>query len=282
MISDRPIKIDVAEVIRQRLGSRSRYIPDFVVRGIEKLICQDELNGLLQNNFPRRGPEFCRGVLDDLDVRLEVRGDVNMPLSPRCIVVSNHPLGGLDGISMIAWLSRRYGDCPVHFVVNDLLMAVEPLKECFIPVNKHGAQSRASGAALDTVLAGDDPVVIYPAGLVSRLHDDGTISDLPWRKMVVSKAIESRRDIVPVHFDGRNTQSFYRLARWRKSLGLKFNYEMMLLPRELVHARSKTFTLTCGDVIPWQSLKGGPEAAAEAANLRRIVYSLSVNQSQEL
>ena len=282
MISDRPIKIDVAEVIRQRLGSRSRYIPDFVVRGIEKLICQDELNGLLQNNFPRRGPEFCRGVLDDLDVRLEVRGDANMPLSPRCIVVSNHPLGGLDGISMIAWLSRRYGDCPVHFVVNDLLMAVEPLKECFIPVNKHGAQSRASGAALDAVLAGDDPVVIYPAGLVSRLHDDGTISDLPWRKTVVSKAIESRRDIVPVHFDGRNTQSFYRLAHWRKSLGLKFNYEMMLLPRELVHARSKTFTLTCGDVIPWQSLKGGPEAAAEAANLRRIVYSLPVNQSQEL
>lgn len=282
MISDRPIKIDVAEVIRQRLGSRSRYIPDFVVRGIEKLICQDELNGLLQNNFPRRGPEFCRGVLDDLDVRLEVRGDANMPLSPRCIVVSNHPLGGLDGISMIAWLSRRYGDCPVHFVVNDLLMAVEPLKECFIPVNKHGAQSRASGAALDAVLAGDDPVVIYPAGLVSRLHDDGTISDLPWRKMVVSKAIESRRDIVPVHFDGRNTQSFYRLARWRKCLGLKFNYEMMLLPRELVHARSKTFTLTCGDAIPWQSLKGGPEAAAEAANLRRIVYSLSANQSQEL
>lgn len=282
MISDRPIKIDVAEVIRQRLGSRSRYIPDFVVRGIEKLICQDELNGLLQNNFPRRGPEFCRGVLDDLDVRLEVRGDGNMPASPRCIVVSNHPLGGLDGISMIAWLSRRYGDCPVHFVVNDLLMAVEPLKECFIPVNKHGAQSRASGAALDAVLAGDDPVVIYPAGLVSRLHDDGTIADLPWRKMVVSKAIESRRDIVPVHFDGRNTQSFYRLARWRKSLGLKFNYEMMLLPRELVHARSKTFTLTCGDVIPWQSLKGGPEAAAEAANLRRIVYSLPVNQSQEL
>ena len=282
MISDRPIKIDVAEVIRQRLGSRSRYIPDFVVRGIEKLICQDELNGLLQNNFPRRGPEFCRGVLDDLDVRLEVRGDANMPLSPRCIVVSNHPLGGLDGISMIAWLSRRYSDCPVHFVVNDLLMAVEPLKECFIPVNKHGAQSRASGAALDAVLAGDDPVVIYPAGLVSRLHDDGTISDLPWRKTVVSKAIESRRDIVPVHFDGRNTQSFYRLARWRKCLGLKFNYEMMLLPRELVHARSKTFTLTCGDVIPWQSLKGGPEAAAEAANLRRIVYSLPVNQSQEL
>lgn len=282
MISDRPIRIDVAEVIRQRLGSRSRYIPDFVVRGIEKLICQDELNGLLQNNFPRRGPEFCRGVLDDLDVRLEVRGDADMPLSPRCIVVSNHPLGGLDGISMIAWLSRRYSDCPVHFVVNDLLMAVEPLKECFIPVNKHGAQSRASGAALDAVLAGDDPVVIYPAGLVSRLHDDGTISDLPWRKTVVSKAIESRRDIVPVHFDGRNTQSFYRLARWRKCLGLKFNYEMMLLPRELVHARSKTFTLTCGDVIPWQSLKGGPEAAAEAANLRRIVYSLSDNQSQEL
>ncbi|MDE6854734.1 MAG: 1-acyl-sn-glycerol-3-phosphate acyltransferase [Muribaculaceae bacterium] len=282
MISDRPIKIDVAEVIRRRLGKRSRYIPDFVVRGVEKLICQDELNGLLQNNFPKRGPEFCRGVLDDLDVHLQVRGDEHMPRSPRCIVVSNHPLGGLDGISMIAWLSAHYGDCPVHFVVNDLLMAVEPLKECFIPVNKHGAQSRSSGATLDAVLAGDDPVVIYPAGLVSRLHADRSISDLPWRKTVICKAIESRRDIVPVYFDGCNSRSFYELARWRKRLGLKFNYEMMLLPRELVRARSKTFTLTCGRAIPWQSLKGGAEAASEAADLRRIVYSLSDNQSQEI
>ncbi len=274
MPTDRLIQIDIGRELSQKLGRRARYVPRILVKAIERLIRQDELNDLLVRNFPRRGAEFCEGVLDTLGVKLEVKDAARLPASPRCIIASNHPLGGLDGMSMIAWLHRHY-NCPVHFVVNDLLMAVDPLRDCFVPINKHGAQSRGAAKLIDEVLAGDDPVVIYPAGLVSRLGDDGKIADLEWRKMVVNKAIESRRDIVPVHFAGENSPSFYRWARRRLRLGIKFNFEMVLLPRELFRAGGKTFTLTCGDPIAWQSLSGGRDAAAEAARIRNIVYSLS-------
>lgn len=283
MLPDRPIKIDVAQVLASKLGKGSRYMLAPVVKLVEKLICQDELNDLLERVFPRRGTEFCEALLDELDVKLDVRGAGRMPLSPRCIVVSNHPLGGLDGISMIAWLSRHYGG-EVRFVINDLLMAVEPLRDCFIPFNttgNRGRQSRDAAAELDRILQTDVPVVIYPAGLVSRLGDDGRIADLEWRKMVVHKAIESKRDIVPVHFGGENRRSFYRLARLRKRLGLKFNYEMVLLPREMVRCKGSRFTLTCGEAIPWQTFKGGAEAKAEAARLREIVYSLPQKYNEE-
>ena len=273
MSSDKPIKINLEAVLAERLGRRSRYVPRFLVRGLERLICQERLNKLLADNFPKRGADFCEGVLSDLGVSLEVEGLDLLPASGRFIVVSNHPLGGLDGMAMIAWLSRLYGN-NVHFVVNDLLTAVEPLRECFVPINKHGAQSRRAASALDEVLAADGPVVFYPAGLVSRMGDDGAIRDLEWRKAVVAKAIESRRDIVPVHFGGENSRSFYRWARRRKRCGLKFNFEMILLPRELFRAEGKVFTLTCGKPIPWQSLRGGAEAASQAAELREIVYSL--------
>lgn len=278
MADNKPIRIDVGAVIASKLGRRSRYVPPFLVHGIERLIHQDELNALLENNFPRRGADFCEGVLADLGVSLEVRHADRMPASPRCIVVSNHPLGGLDGISMIAWLSRHYGR-PVHFVVNDLLMAIEPMSECFVPINKHGAQTRATADTLDAILAGDDPVVIYPAGLCSRLGDDGRIADLAWRKTAVTKAIESRRDIVPVFFDGENSPSFYRWARRRKRLGIKFNFEMVLLPREVFRARGKTFTLTCGEPVAWSSLHGGPDASREVARLRETVYSLKTDNN---
>lgn len=268
-----PIRINVERVLEERLGSRGRRVPGFAVHILERLICQKEMNELLESNYPLRGADFCRGILNSLDVCLSVHGAERMPATSRCIIVSNHPLGGLDGITMISWLSDHYGR-HVHFVVNDLLMAVEPLRECFVPVNKHGAQSRESAKVLDLVLSGDDPVVIYPAGLVSRLGKDGAISDLVWRKMVVNKAIESHRDIVPVHFDGRNSYSFYRLARLRKQLGIRFNYEMVLLPREVMRSRGKRFTLTVGDAVPWQSLRGGEYAAGEASMLRQTVYSL--------
>lgn len=278
MSADRPIRIDVGGVLASRLGGKARFVPRFLIRWLEKLICQDKLNQLLESNYPLRGAEFCDGVLCDLDVTIDIRNENLLPKNPRCIIVSNHPLGGLDGMSMISWLSRHYNR-PVRFVVNDLLMAVEPLTDCFVPVNKHGRQSRSSLVSLEEALAGDGPVVIYPAGLCSRLGDDGVVADLAWNKMFVTKAIESRRDIVPVHFDGHNSPSFYRWARLRQRLGIKFNFEMLLLPREVFRSRGKTFTITCGTPVPWQSLEGGAKAASTAAQLRRQVYALPTNIS---
>lgn len=151
MTSEKPIQINISEVLSSRLGKRARFVPRFIVRRIEKLICQDELNELLRNNFPKRGADFCDGVLKDLDVSIEVHNEHLLPDNPRCIFVSNHPLGGLDGMSMISWLTRHYGR-QVHFVVNDLLMVVEPLSECFVPVNKHGRQSRSTLTSLEDAL----------------------------------------------------------------------------------------------------------------------------------
>ena len=271
--SQGPIKIDVGGVLAEKLGAKARFVPGFAVRYLERLVCQDELNDLLETAYPRRGADFCEHVVERLGVNLDVRGAGNLPDDPRFIVASNHPLGGLDGICMIAWLSRRYGITP-RFVVNDILKAVDPLAECFVPVNKHGAQNRGDVSALDEAFASDAPVVVYPAGLVSRLQPDGRIADLEWHRMFVNKAVEYRRPIVPVHFYGENSASFYRFADRRKKFGIKFNIEMVLLPREVFRAKGKRFTLTCGHPIAWESLGSRGEAMGRAREIRRIVYSL--------
>lgn len=271
--SQGPIKIDVGAVLAGKLGAKARYVPRFAVRYLERLVCQEELNDLLATAYPRRGADFCEHVVERLGVTVDVRGAGNLPSDPRVIVASNHPLGGLDGICMIAWLYRHYGVAP-RFVVNDILKVVEPLAECFVPVNKHGAQNRGDVSALDTAFESDAPVVVYPAGLVSRLQPDGTVADLEWHKMFINKAVEYHRPIVPVHFAAENSPSFYRFARRRKRLGIKFNIEMVLLPREVFRARGKRFVITCGHPVPWESLGDRRSAAARAAEIRRTVYSL--------
>lgn len=273
MSESAPISINVERVLDERLGRRARRIPRFLVRGLERLIHQEDMNKLLKKAFPRRGADFCKTVLEELDVELEVKGRENLPEDSRRIFVCNHPLGGLDGIAMIDWLSRQYKR-PVHFVVNDLLSAVEPLKECFVPVNKHGKQSREAIKALEEAFSGDDPVIMFPAGLVSRKHADGSIADLKWNKMFVQKAKEYGRDIVPLYFEGTNTPTFYRFARLRTRLGMKFNLEMILLPREVFKARGSRFTLYCGTALPSSELVSGAGAGDTASAIRNIVYSL--------
>ena len=271
-----PIKIDVRAVVRERLGAASRAVPSFLLRKLEKLICQDRLNAVLEHNFPKEGAEFCRGVLNDLSVKVETFNADRLPPVDRrrVIIASNHPLGGLDGMALIDYFSQRYGG-ELMFVVNDLLMAVKPLAPVFLPINKHGHQSRQSLAAIDRVMKGDDPVLIFPAGLCSRQRQaGGEVADLEWRKMFINRAISFKRDIVPVYFDGTNSDRFYSVARRRESMGLKFNFEMALLPSEVFKAEGKTFRINCGTPLPWQSLSGGQEAEAEAQAVRRMVYDL--------
>ena len=270
------IQINLRQIVRERLGRYSRLGPGFVLRYLEKTVCQDRLNELLRNNFPREGAEFCEGVLADLDVGLTVVGEDKLP-SPaqrRVVFVSNHPLGGLDGMALIAWATRRYGG-KVHFVVNNLLDAVAPLRSVFVPVNKHGSQSRESIRAIDEAFAGEDPVLVFPAGLCSRRGSNGEIADLEWQKMFVNKAVEHHRDVVPLYFSGRNSDFFYNFAKIRKQLGLKFNIEMIYLPSEIFRARGSRFTLVCGDTIGWQELRSGKAAMEQAAEIRSLVYSLA-------
>ncbi len=163
----------------------------------------------------------------------------------------------------------------MRFVVNDLLMAVEPLSDTFLPINKHGAQCREAAGALDAAMASDMPVAVFPAGLVSRLGKGGEIRDLAWHKMFVNKAVQHRRDIVPVNISGENSRGFYRMAMWRKRLGIGFNIEMLRLPAEVFRSRGKTLTITIGKPIPYSSLGAGRQAAATAEAIKESVYALS-------
>lgn len=267
------IQVDLDAILSERLGWRRKFIPGFLVRKLESIIRQERINAVLRELYPARGAEFCCKLLELLNVNIKASGITNLPATPRCLFVSNHPLGGLDGIATIAYLYKHYGVEPL-FVVNDLLMALEPLRDVFIPVNKHGRQNRFTVSSLEVAMSSDRPVVIYPAGLVSRLGKDGVVSDLKWRKSFVPMALASGRDVVPMYFDGANSAGFYKLARRREKLGIKFNIEMILLPGEMFDGEGKSFTLNIGVPVKHSEMSRRPDAAMWCATIRDYVYSL--------
>lgn len=267
-------RIDLRAVLSDKLGRRARFVPDALVRAVERLICVDELNSILAENAGKTGVDFCRDAMRHLDVTVEAAGMERLPDDGRLIFACNHPLGGVDGIALIMMLCRKYGR-EVYVVVNDILMAVEPLREVFVPVNKHGRQSHEDVAELDRVLASGAPVLFFPAGLVSRLGKNGEIADLEWRSTFINKAIKYGRPVVPLYFEGTNSRSFYKWARRRVRMGLKFNYEMVLLPRELVKMRHTTVRIICGEPVSVEDLKNMPTRAAAVQRIRTNTYSLT-------
>jgi putative hemolysin len=88
------------------------------------------------------------------------------------------------------------------------------------------------------------------------------------------KAIESKRDVIPVHFSGQNSNFFYNLANIRKMLGVKFNIEMLYLPDEMFNSKNKTFTITFGKPIPWQTFDKSKTLVEWAQYVREMAYLL--------
>ena len=268
------LHVDVEAVINTRLPRYRRFIPRCAINWLKKTICQDELNGILDRTKGTRNAQFCGSVLRDLNVKYTTEGTLPDPAKQKVIIVCNHPLGALDGITMIHWAAATYGP-DIHFIVNDILTVIKPLEDIFLPVNLYGRQSRHSSTDIDAVFRSNTPIIMFPAGLVSRKRRNGIISDLKWHKMFVNKAIQYERDIIPVYFDAQNSPFFYNFAKLRLRIGLRFNFEMMYLPREIFRSRNACFRLVVGDPIAWQSLEGGRKASRQAQKIKKILYSLS-------
>ena len=272
-----PMKIDVDQVLRARLPRHYRYIPRFAVRWLERTICQDRLNAILVKMAGKDSVDATDVALQEMDISIVEKGLEQLPEG--CYMfVSNHPLGGLDGLALISLLGNRYNK-KIKFLVNDLLMAVEPLRDVFLPVNKFGSQSRAAATQIEEALRSDNQFITFPAGLCSRLQPDGSIADLTWQKAAVVHAVNYRRDIVPIYFDARNSKFFYRFAKWRKKLGIKFNIELIFLPKEMMKQCGSTLRIVIGEPIPWTSLDTRAPKK-EAARLRDIVYSMAAVPSK--
>lgn len=275
--SDKPLQLDLSEIIKGRAGTKGKWIPGGVLRALERVIHQDELNEMLRVAHPHTGSAFSEKILEFLEIKVETEGLESLPAADGSPLVfaSNHPLGGLDGIALVAVLGAHYGDDNIRVMVNDLLMNVTPLSGVFLPINKYGKQgARESSRLLNESMEKGRHIVMFPAGLVSRLHPGKEIRDLQWKKTFVSKAIEFGREIVPVRFEGQNSMRFYRTAAWRKKLGLKINIEQALLPGEVCRSRGKAFKIKFGKKINPADLKAAGLTVSEIVErVYREVYS---------
>lgn len=274
MAKEKQITVDVEQVLRAKMGSKAALVPRFAVNWLKRIIHQDQVNAFLIEHQKEEGLEWLHSALDYMDMKLEVVGQDNLPAdgAGRYTFVSNHPLGGIDGVAIGTLLGDRYHG-RVRYLLNDLLMNLPGLRPLGVPVNKTGAQNRQTVRLVDEVFQSDNQVILFPAGLCSRLIN-GRVQDLPWKKTAIQKSVESHRDIVPMHFYGENSRRFYRIANVGKRLGLKFNIAMLFLVDEVYKNLHQTFSLHIGQPIPWQTFDHTRTPQQWAQWLRARVYEL--------
>ena len=266
--------IDIESILKGKMGAKAKFVPRPLVSWLKRIAHQDDVNAFLWESRDKSGVDWLEECVKYLDMTLDIQGMENLP-DPQdgklYTFVSNHPLGGVDGVALGSIIGRHY-DGKFRYLVNDLLMNLPGLAPVCIPINKTGNQSRNFPAMVKAGFESDNHMLMFPAGLCSRRRY-GVVQDIPWTKTFISKSVEYQRDIVPIHFGGQNSNFFYRLANFSDKF-LPFNLAMLYLVDEMYKNVHKTFTVKIGKPIAWQTFDKTKSPMEWAQIVRGRVYKL--------
>jgi putative hemolysin len=264
--------VDVDDILRGKMGPKAKYVP---TGWLKRIVHQDEVNRFLWESRDKTGVDWLEECVRYLDMTLEIEGKENLPDKNDgrlYTFVSNHPLGGVDGVALGSVIGRHY-DGRFRYLVNDILMNLPGLAPVCIPINKTGKQSRDFPAMVEAGFQSDNHMLMFPAGICSR-KINGQVHDIPWKKTFITKSVQYQRDIVPIHFGGQNSEFFYKLANFSDKYVKKVNIAMLFLVDEMYKNVHKTFRVAIGKPIPWQTFDKSKTPMEWAKFVEDSVYQL--------
>jgi len=272
-------KIDIDRLIDSKNPNLRKWLPGFLLQYFKRILHEEDVNAFLEKHGSKYGADFCDAAVEDLDITYDVFGMDNIPSDGGCIFAVNHPLGGMDAMVIVSAIQSVRTD--IKFIVNDVLLHIENLKEMFVGVNKLGKNFKSSLRKVDETFASDQAVFVFPAGLVSR-KQNRKIEDLEWKKTFVTRARKYNKPIVPVFIKGRLSNAFYRLANWRRRLGVKTNIEMFYLVHEFYNLQGMYVPMTFGKPIFPDELQSNPSDHFWAQEIKNRVYKMEVELEKRL
>ncbi len=262
--------INVKRMIEGKKPGLLKWLPGFVISYLERILHQKQINEFLSRDNSIN-QEFCTNVMHFVGVSATIDGIENIPKHGKCVLAMNHPLGGMDAILLVEALKNHRTD--VKFIVNDLLLNLGRLNDIFVGVNKIGKNKSTALQKVNDLFSSDECVCIFPAGMVSR-KENGIVKDLTWKRTFVKQSRINNQTIIPIHIEGELTKDFYRLANFRKKLGLKVNIEMLFLADEMFKQKGRNVHFTIGKPILALDLPKEKSDEELSEWFRSHVYSL--------
>jgi putative hemolysin len=246
-------KIDINKIVKESNSNFFERLPNFIkdliILLLSKLIRLQEINSIIDKFNDKFGIDFIDELFEHLDISYTVsaKDKLKIPSEGKLLIVSNHPLGGVDGLILLKLISEIRTD--IKIIVNNILLNIDNLKEYFIPFDLFsGKTQRTNVEQIYSCLNNNEAIIVFPAGEVSRFYPTG-IGDAAWRKSILQIAKKHRVPVLPVFVHARNSLFFYIVSLFNKKLS------MFLLPREVFNKKNKSFNVSIGHHIPSEAFE---------------------------
>jgi putative hemolysin len=250
------------------------FLGTFVGWSLLRVLRISTINKIYENNKHKTDLDFLNGVLDDCNIKFEIPEEdlKRIPKEGAFITISNHPLGGIDGVLLLKLLIEKRADYKI--IANFLLHRIEPLKPYVMPVNpfetRKDAKSSVAGikSALLHLKEGK-PLGIFPAGEVSTYKDGKLKVDKPWEEGAVRLIQKANVPVIPIYFHAKNSRLFYFLSKISDTL------RTAKLPSEVISQEGRVIKVRIGKPISIADQNEYKELAAFSEFIRKKTYMLA-------
>lgn len=240
--------ISVKELYQNTGLKKLGFLGRPIAYGLHNLMGLEDVNALYLRNQQYTSPEFEKKILEDLGIRYEVFEEdlKRIPKEGPFIIVSNHPLGGLDGIILLKIISEIRPDFKI--IGNFILHKINPLEPRVFPVNPFESRKEIRSSivgmknAFEHVKSGH-PLGVFPAGEVSQRNEDKKIEDREWQEPIMKLIKKAEVPVIPFYFMAKNSEFFYRIGKLHPDI------QTALLVREALRTRLKPIKLRIGKPI---------------------------------
>ena len=262
---------EVAKVIH---ADKYGFVGTFFGWLLMKVLNISTLNRIYNRNKHLNDLEFLNGILDEFQIRFEIPDEdlKRLPKEGAYITVSNHPLGGIDGILLLKLMLEQRTDFKI--IANFLLHRIEPLKPYIMPVNPFEDRKDVKSSIVGFKnallhLKEGHPLGIFPAGEVSTYKDGKLVVDKPWEEAAMKLVKKAEVPVVPIYFHAKNSKLFYRLSKLSDTL------RTAKLPSELLTQKNRVIKVRVGKPISVNDQKEHESLEDFSEFIRRKTYILS-------
>jgi len=239
-----------------------------------KILKISTLNKIYDRNKHLKDVEFLNAILDEFQIKFEIPEEdlKRLPKDGAYITISNHPLGGIDGILLLKLMLEREPNFKI--IANFLLHRIDPMKPYIMPVNPFETHKDAKSSVVgikETLrhLSDGKPLGMFPAGEVSTYKDGKLVVDKPWEEGAIKLIKKAKVPVVPIYFHAKNSRLFYLLSKLDDTL------RTAKLPSELLTQKDRVIKVRIGKPISVNEQNEHETIEEYSEFLRRKTYMLA-------
>ncbi|MBT8262060.1 MAG: lysophospholipid acyltransferase family protein [Bacteroidia bacterium] len=240
--------VNAKEVAKAINVDKFGFIGTFMGWTLMKMLKIDTMNKIYDRNKHLNDLEFINALLDEFEINFEIPEEdlKRIPKNGSFITISNHPLGGIDGILLLKLLLEHRSDFKI--IANFLLHRILPLKPYVMPVNPFEDRKDVKSSVMGfknalSHLKDGHPLGIFPAGEVSTYRDGKLVVDKPWEVAAMKLIKKAEVPVLPIYFHAKNSKMFYRMAKFNDT------FRTAKLPSELLTQKERLIKVRIGNPI---------------------------------